>query len=392
MLGVLGSPSADEAFEEALLHHDLVDRAPIGYLTTTPDGLITAVNQTFLSWTGHRADALVERCHFSDLLSPGGRIYYDTHYAPLLAMQGTVREIALEVVRADRTRLPVLVNAVMERDDRGAPVVVRTAVFDATERRSYERELLRAKEAAEAAEHRAVHLARTLQQTLIPPTPPSIPGLDVAAAYRPSGNGDEVGGDFYDVFQIADDDWAVVIGDVAGKGVEAAVVTALARYTLRAAVVGTQRPSDALRLLNSALLKDGVERFCTVALARLRRADPWTAEIAIGGHPPPLLKWAGRRCRPVGAPGSLLGVFDDPVFTDTTVELQPGACLLLYTDGVTEGRRRAEFFGDDRLAEVLDRLGDRPASEVVAGLVGELLAFQAQDPRDDIATVAVRTP
>src|SRR6185312_12851732 len=120
------------------------------------------------------------------------------------------------------------------------------AVFDATERRAYERELLRAKRRAEESEAHATDLARTLQQTLIPPAPPEIPELDIAAAYRPAGAGDEVGGDFYDIFELASGSWVIALGDVRGKGVQAAVVAALARHTIRAAAVRASQPSEVL--------------------------------------------------------------------------------------------------------------------------------------------------
>jgi sigma-B regulation protein RsbU (phosphoserine phosphatase) len=132
---------------------------------------------------------------------------------------------------------------------------VRTAVFDATERRQYEQELLRAKQRAQESEERARLLARTLQQSLIPPAPPDIPGLQVSAAYRPAGNGDEIGGDFYDVFQLGPGEWMVAVGDVRGKGVEAAVVTSLVRHTTRAAAVGHPQPSQVLDMLNQVLLR-----------------------------------------------------------------------------------------------------------------------------------------
>ena len=227
LFGALRGDSAD----------DLYDHAPCGYLSTAPNGLIVKANRTFLTLTGYRASDVVGRRRFVDLLTVGGRIYHETHYAPMLQMQGTAREIALDLVCADGRRLPVLVNSVLERDAGGAPIVVRTAVFDATHRRAYERELVQAKRRAEESEARATALARTLQRCLIPPAPPEIRGLDLAAAYRPAGNGEEIGGDFYDIFQIGPDEWFVVIGDVCGKGVDAAVVTALARYTIRAAAV-----------------------------------------------------------------------------------------------------------------------------------------------------------
>ena len=124
-----------EAFLDALLDDDveaLYENAPCGYLSTSPDGTVIKVNQTLLTWTGHERSSIVGRKRFADLLSAGGRIFYETHIAPLLRMQDRVREIAVELPCTDGRRLPVLINAVMKRDDRGEPQVVRIAVFDAT--------------------------------------------------------------------------------------------------------------------------------------------------------------------------------------------------------------------------------------------------------------------
>ncbi len=391
----MGGETAIDAFHGALLDDDpaaLYERAPCGYLSTMPDGTIAKVNRTFLTLTGYSREQLVGRRSFADLLTAGGRIYHETHYAPMLHMHGSAREIALDIVRADGSRLPVLVNSVLERDDNGAPAVVRTAVFDATDRREYERELLRSKERAEASEARATLLARTLQQTLIPPMPPSIAGLDTAAVYRPAGSGDEVGGDFYDIFEIGSGDWVVVIGDVCGKGVEAAVVTALARHTIRAAAVHQHRPADILATLNAVLLHHPTDRFCTVTLLRLRKADTtWKATVSCAGHPPALLWRTGAPPAPIGPLGSLLGVLPSPDLGDSDVTLQPGDSLLLYTDGVTEGRRAKEFFGEQNLAAAIPRYG-LSAAALAEGVLDEVMAFQGGDPRDDIAIVAVRIP
>jgi phosphoserine phosphatase RsbU/P len=384
-----------QAFYGALHDDDaeqLYDRAPCGYMSTMPDGTIIKVNQTFLSLTGYRRDDLVGRRRFVDLLAPGGRIYHETHYAPMLQMHGEAHEIAMEVVRADGSRLPVLVNSLLVKDEEGRPTTVRAAVFDATHRREYERELLRAKESAEAAEARAISLAQTLQQTLIPPTAPVVPDLQVAAAYRPAGRGLEVGGDFYDVFQIAPGDWVVAIGDVCGKGVQAAVVTALVRYTLRAATVQRTEPSWALGVLNDVLLRHETDRFCTVALVRLRQeSDRWLATVACGGHPLPLLRRADGSVTEAGQRGSLLGVLPTSTATDVDVRLGPGDALLLVTDGVTEARQGSEFFGDARVADVL-RVGGSSARAVVDDLLTQVLDYQAGSPRDDIAIVTVRVP
>jgi sigma-B regulation protein RsbU (phosphoserine phosphatase) len=208
----LSSEPALDGFYGALLDDDpiaLYERAPCGYLSTLPDGTIVKVNETFLSLTGYAPQQLLGRRRFAELLTAGGRIYHDTHYAPMLQIQVSARAIALDLVRSDGARLPVLVNAVLERNDTGDPVVIRVAMLDATHRREYERDLLRAKERAEASERHATDLARTLQRTLMPPTAPTIPGLEVAGVYRPAGDGNEVRGDFYDIFQIGVCDWVM---------------------------------------------------------------------------------------------------------------------------------------------------------------------------------------
>jgi sigma-B regulation protein RsbU (phosphoserine phosphatase) len=310
----------------------------------------------------------------------------------MLRMQGTVREIALDLVCADGRRLPVLVNSILERSPEGHPVVVRTAVFDATERREYERELLRAKQTAEQSEARARQLARTLQETLIPPTPPEVPGLEVAAAYRPAGDGEEVGGDFYDVIQLGPQEWAATIGDVCGKGAEAAVVTALVRYTIRAAAIRLAAPGQALRIVNQVLLRPETDRFCTALLMKLELDDDgWQATLSSGGHPLPLLIRSGQDLLRNERPGPLLGVMEDGEYADIQVRLVPGDLLVLFTDGVTEGRRGKEFYGEERLADLVRRHTDS-AVGVVDALLSDLMEFQSQLPRDDIALVAVRVP
>lgn len=386
---------ARDAFCEALLDDDaeqLYDRAPCGYLSTAPDGTILKVNQTFLTLTGYDRGQLIAQVRFVQLLSAGGRIYHETHYAPMLSMHGEAHEIALDIVCADGSRLPVLVNSVLERDAHGAPLIVRTAVFDARLRREYERELLRAKQRAEQSEAHASALAHTLQQTLIPPTPPAIPNLDVAAAYRPAGDGSEVGGDFYDIFQIGAGDWVVAIGDVCGKGVNAAVVTALVRHTLRAATVQHAEPSKALRTLNDALRQHQTDRFCTVALLRLRQADgEWIGTVSCAGHPLPLFRQSDGTLRAVGQPGALLGVVDEAPLHDVQIKLLPGDTLLLYTDGITEARNGKEFYGEERLA-VAATQSYGSAEALASAVVSEALEFQAGRPRDDIAVVAIRVP
>ena len=387
--------TAREAFYEALQRDDpvtLYERAPCGYLSTTADGAIIKVNETFSLWTGYRREDLVGRRSFVELLTPGGRIYHETHYAPMLRMQGMAREIALDLVKADGRLLPVLVNATFEERLDDAPGIVRVAVFDATERREYERELLRSKYRAEESEERARALAYTLQQTLIPPTTPDIPGLEVAAAYRPAGDGADVGGDFYDLFQVSQGDWVIVLGDVCGKGVEAAVVTALARYTLRAAAVASRQPRKALVALNEVLLNHETDRFCTVVVLRLREeGEGWLVTMASAGHPLPLVARVGAEPTYLGENSPLVGVLERPDFTDHSVRLPPGEALMLYTDGVPEARRDHEFFGDERLRDLVRRQA-HSAQGMVDVVLREVLDFQSGRPSDDIAVVALRVP
>lgn len=392
---MIGQSPAAEGFEDALLEDDpvqLYERAPCGYLSTTPDGRIVKANETFLSLTGYSREDLVGVRTFAELLTAGGRIYHETHYAPMLRMQGSAREIALDIVTADGGRLPVLVNAVLERDDAGQPKVIRVAVFDAGDRREYERELLRAKDRAERSEEHARSLAMTLQQTLIPPTVPTVPGLDVAGVYRPAGNGQEVGGDFYDIFQIADDDWVVVLGDVCGKGAAAAVVTALVRYTVRAVTVGEAGAAESLRRVNDVLLHHRTDRFSTVALLRVRRHDDrWTVTHSSAGHPLPWLLSPGRTPVQVGEPGTLVGVFEDIRLVESELSLTAGSALMLYTDGVTEGRGPQGFYGEARLHAVVDGLVG-PAQTIADTVLADVLAFQDGVAQDDIAVVIIQVP
>ncbi len=276
--------TTDRTLDPRIRHGDaLYDNAPCGFLTTLPDGRITEVNRTLTDWLGFPSDELVGKRYFSDLLSVGGRIYHETHYAPLLLMHGQINGIALELVRADRTRLPVLAASVVEPDAEGRPALIRTMLFDARERRAYETELLRARREAELERERLRTINATLQATLLPPSLPAVPGLEVDAYYH-IASPDEVGGDFYDLFPARAGTWGLFLGDVCGKGARAAAVTSIVRYTLRAAAVYETFPSAALRTLNTTLLdeRDSETRapFCTLTFGTVA-PDPDTGRVDI---------------------------------------------------------------------------------------------------------------
>jgi PAS domain S-box-containing protein len=236
------------------------------------------------------------------------------------------------------------------------------------------------------------YIARTLQQSLLPAELPDIPGIEAAARFRPTGEGNEVGGDFYDLFESGGRGWTVVMGDVCGKGPDAAAVTALARYTLRAAAMRERLPSRSLGLLNEALLRQRDDRrFCTVAYAYLEpRAEGARIGFASGGHPLPLLLRADGSVQPVGEPGTLLGVVSDPTFEDRSLSLSPGDALVFYTDGVIEGRGGNSSLDENGLARLVAACAGAGADAIAAQV--EDAAVEAQDgsPRDDIAVLVLR--
>jgi serine phosphatase RsbU (regulator of sigma subunit) len=237
------------------------------------------------------------------------------------------------------------------------------------------------------------YIARTLQQSLLPVELPDIPGVETAARFRPTGEGNEVGGDFYDVFATGGRGWTVVMGDVCGKGPDAAAVTALARYTLRAAAMRERLPSRSLLLLNEALLRQRDDRrFCTVAYAYIEKLDHGArAGISSGGHPLPILLRADGSVEPVGAPGTLLGVVPDPDLEDQAVMLEPGDALVFYTDGVIESRMSSNGVLDERrLAELIATCAGRSPDAIASKIEDAAVLSQNGRPKDDIAVLVLR--
>ena len=236
------------------------------------------------------------------------------------------------------------------------------------------------------------YIARTLQQSLLPPHLPEIPGLEVAGRYRAAGEGNEVGGDFYDVFQIADESWAVVIGDVCGKGADAAALTALTRYTIRAIASADKLPSEILRLLNDAILRQRSDnRFCTVAYARVAKTpDGVRVELSSGGHPLPLITRSDGEAEYAGEPGTLLGVVPDPDLSDVAVDLGPGDALVLYTDGITEAGAPTRLLTPEDLCAEIKSCGPGSAGTVAECLEQVAVEASGGEPNDDIAIVVLQ--
>ncbi|KUJ68559.1 PAS domain S-box protein [Streptomyces albus subsp. albus] len=238
-------------------------------------------------------------------------------------------------------------------------------------------------------------ISQSLQRSLLPPELPEVPGVEVEVIYRAAGEGNEVGGDFYDLFPIRDDAYGFAIGDVCGTGPEAAAVTGLARHALRLlAREGFGGPA-VLERLNAAILDEGARsRFLTLLYGELRPQEDGSAilKVVCAGHPLPL------RLRPDGSvvaaaePQPLLGVMEDLELYEQTVTLDPGDVLLCVTDGVTERREGSRMLGDDGLTEVLTTCTGLTAGAVAARVLRAVERFAAQPPSDDMAILAMRVP
>jgi serine phosphatase RsbU (regulator of sigma subunit) len=236
------------------------------------------------------------------------------------------------------------------------------------------------------------HVAETLRRSLLPPETPEVDWLQIGGRYVPAADGTQVGGDFYDLFPAEDGRWMAVIGDIVGKGAEAAAMMGLARYTIRTAAMSEARPSRILETLNQAILRQtDDQRFCTACCVRLVR-NGYGARVTIssGGHPPPLLLHADGSTEEAGTSGTIVGVFGDAGFTDRVLDLTVGDALVLYTDGVTDERRDGEPFGEDRLKDVLGGLGGVSAQPIADGIVEAVADFSTGRQQDDVAVLVIK--
>ena len=370
--------------EDGLLEEtaeDLFEDAPCGYLVTHLDGTIVKVNRTFETWTGLPRERLVGGTRFQDLLSVGGQIYYETHYEPLLRMQGSVRVIAVEIVRADGSRLPALVNSVVGSAEGSEAQVVRTTVFDATDRRQYEQELL-------TARRREQEIAQHLQRSMLSGSLPTTPKLELDVAYRPAEEGLEVGGDWYDAFWLDHGvSVGLVVGDVVGRGIDAAATMGQLRSAVRALASTGLGPARLLDRLEAYVQRHDVGRMATVVYAELDLVAG-RLRYACAGHPPPVIlapgeeprfAWEGR-----SLPLDALVVPDEPR-GEASFSLAPGTTLLLYTDGLIERRSSNVAEGLERLLHELS--GRREEPELAHAVVR---ALEDREHPDDVCVLLAR--
>src|SRR3954447_15116020 len=268
--------------------------------------------------------------------------------------------------------------------------------FDDTARRTAKRLADRAALALDNARlhEQQVHIASVLQHSLLPRSLPEITGFETSSRFLAAGEAYEVGGDFYDVFRSGSGTWTAVIGDVCGKGPEAASLTALARYTVRTASSPDSAPSEILRTLHDSISSERADlRFCTAALTRIQAPSNGNGAahltVALGGHPLPLILRESGRVDSVGEPGTLLGALPSPVISDAETTLDLGDSLILYTDGMLDVRDRRH--GDDPgwLEKEVGTAAGKSADEIAECLAKAAVKRHGGEPRDDIAVLVL---
>lgn len=376
---------------------DLYEHAPCGQLATGPDRRILSVNETLVRWLGRSREELIGT-PFPELLTVGSRIHFETHFAPLLHLTGELQGVTVDLITAGGARLPTLIAANVKTDASGTPETIRFVLQDASDRRAYERELLAERRRAEQERARATALARTLKRSLLPPALSPPPGLE-ACAHLHAASDDDVGGDFYDLFALTHGRSAFFLGDVCGKGITAATVASLTRYTLRAAAVFDDDPVAVLHNLDTVLLREfGADRshFCTVIFGVLARHDDgFDVRLASGGHPPALLLRADGTVEKVNTEGGqAVGIFSNARFASARVHLGAGDTLAMYTDGVTEARigSGAERFDDHDALMELARAHTPTTATAIVETLRNLLSDLGAGVEDDAAVLALGVP
>ena len=306
--------------------------------------------------------------------------------------QAAVDERQLELLRAVGLRSVLIVPMRIGERILGAMTLVSAESARTLDRFDLELAEQTAARAAVAIENARLYserslIARTLAQSLLPEELPEIPGYELSSVYLPARETSMVGGDFYDVWPVGDS-WIVIVGDVTGKGIEAAALTSLVRHTVRSASEFQSSPAALLAFVDGTLKRRPALSVCTAICLRLDRDS---ATLAVGGHPLPVHVGADG-VRELGEHGPLLGAFPDVRWRDFPLRLDAGGTLVAYTDGFTDARdEQGVRFGAKRLHETLSGLGSRPAAETIEGMTSRLDAFQKTGAHaDDIAAIVLR--
>ncbi len=350
-----------------------------------PDGpchILIATNEPLLV-SDATTDPRVRHLPAVERLGIGGWAGYPIHGPDGEVLGGlcVVDSVSRAWSDTDAQTLAILSRAV------SGEIRLRAALADS------ERHVLELQAAGKVSER----LVRTLQDSLLPPMMPTVPGLQAAATYIPATGEVDVTGDFYDLFLASGSRWCAVLGDVCGHGVEAAQITALARYTLRADAPRHISPSRVLEQLNRALLAQRIRdgRFLTVVCAIFRPdGDGFTGMLSTAGHPSALLRRADGSVESLRTPGVVLGIMEETRLGNIRFDLRPGDTLVLYSDGVTEAHppRQQDLFGDERLITLLTECRDLDAGDIVRRIGDATIAHSRGHMTDDMAILALRVP
>jgi PAS domain S-box-containing protein len=329
-------------------------------LTTGEPALYTAVGDAQL------AEVAQDREHLDRLLSLG---VSSAAFVPLLVRGKPIGAMALATDQPGRSLGDNEFSLLQDLAARAAVAIENARLFEERSR-----------------------VARVLQQSLLPPRLPQVPGVQTASRYDSAEEHGLIGGDFYDLFEATPGSWLVLVGDVSGKGTTAAATTGLARHTVRASALREHHPARLLEILNEVLLsEEDTERFCTAVCARLEQgASGFDVQLACAGHPPPVVLRADGSVEALEGPAPPVGLFGDFRLSSSELRLEPGDALVLYTDGVTEARRGETLFGTGRLLELLAGCTDLDADAIAQRIIEAVDAFQEGGRRDDVAIIVLR--
>ena len=347
---------------------------------------IHEANTTFLEMVGLGPDALRDGSLDWAQLTPPEWLAQDEEVMARMARDGRADPFEKEYFHADGSRVPVLVGGATLAVDPFRWIVY---VADLRARRSAEQQALDANMKLRALLIEQHHVATVLQRSLLPDALPPVPGFEVGAHYWAEGEGVTVGGDFYDIVPLGDGRFAILIGDVCGKGVEAAAVTAAARHTARAAAMHVPEPEAVLRWVHDAIAVATGGILCTLAFAVLdTTADPPTLAVALAGHPQAILVGADGAVADIGRHGTLLGAIPPALHTDRCT-IGPGDLLAFYTDGITDAPGPAAL-DHEELRSWLAQHAHETLPAIGDALHAELMRRRPGGLRDDVALVLLR--
>ncbi|MEP6815902.1 MAG: histidine kinase N-terminal 7TM domain-containing protein [Marmoricola sp.] len=366
-----------------LFDQRLVDLAPLArsavvesmsdaVFVTDPFGRVVDVNPAGVQLAGRSRTALLGR-RLQDIIATGPA---DTE----------ATELTLPGLDGDPQQRTFDVSPEHLTDGSGRPAGALVVLHEITER-------IRDRQRLERVLEEQSRVASALQASMVPPKLPDVAGVELASQYLPAGDGREVGGDFLDVFKLAEQTWAFMLGDVSGKGAAAAAVSAAARYTLRALANTDVLPSDTLLEVNARLLSHtDLERHCTLVYGQLRPTEQGSLVVfTLAGHHPPMVLRTTGAVEETGTLGTALAMFDEPELYDTTLHLAPGELMCVFTDGLVEARREHEMFGSERVADLLRHHANGSAAELSTLMVDAVHDFHGHQLADDLAILVIKS-